>query len=126
MIRAVAAALALALAALPAAADTVTSLQGGDLYVAGSGSVPDLDAGRDLFAVGPSLSLRGGVAGDAHVAGFDIELDGSVSGDVYAFGATLSLRARAAGDLTAAGFSVRVAPEASTAGNARLSGAVLT
>lgn len=126
MIRAAAIALALALAAAPAVADTVSTRQGGDLYVAGSGSVPDLDAGRDLFAVGPSLSLRGGVAGDAHVAGFDIELEGSVAGDIYAFGATLSIRAPSEGDLTAAGFSVRTAPGATTAGNARLSGGVLT
>lgn len=126
MIRAAILALALALAAPPAAADTVSTRQGGDLYIAGSGSVPDLDAGRDLFAFGPSLSLRGGVAGDAHVAGFDIELEGSVAGDIYAFGATLSIRSPTEGDLSAAGFSVRTAPGATTAGNARLSGAVLT
>jgi hypothetical protein len=126
MIRAAVTALALALLAVPAAAETVSTRQGGDLYIAGSGSVPDLDAGRDLFAIGPSLSLRGGVAGDAHVAGFDIELEGGVSGDVYAFGGTLALRAPTQGDLTAAGFSVRTAPEATTGGNARLSGAALT
>jgi hypothetical protein len=112
----------LLLAAWPAAADVQRMTLGGDLYVAGSGTVADIGAARDLFVAGGTVTAQGTVAEDGHFAGFDVEVETEVGRDLYGFGGTVTLRAPVGEDLTAAGISVRTAPGASVGGNARLTG----
>jgi hypothetical protein len=108
--------------AVPVWADATRDSFGGDMFVAGSGTVSELEAERDLFVAGGSVVARGGVAQDAHFIGMDIDIETDVGGDVYAAGGSVTLRGAVGEDLTAAGFSVRTARESRVAGNARLAG----
>ena len=110
------------IAALPAGADMARQSLGGDLYVAGSGTVADVAAERDLFVAGGTVTARGAVGQDAHVAGFDVEVETNVAGDAYAAGGSVAIRAPVGEDLTAFGVSVRLADAARVDGNARLAG----
>ena len=113
---------ALILAALPATAEVERQSLGGDLYIAGSGSIADASTARDLFVAGGSVTARGSVGQDAHAAGLSVELETDVAGDLYAVGGSVSVRAPVGQDLTAFGPSVRLAPTGQVGGNARLAG----
>lgn len=109
-----------------ARAEVTSRMMGGDLYLSGTGASGNLSASRDVFAAGPSLSLRGQVAGVTHAAGFDVEVDGASAGSIYAVGATVAIRATTGHDLSAMAFSLRTLPSAVTQGNARLAGGMVT
>lgn len=113
---------ALLLVALPAAADEERLSLGGDLFVAGSGTIAEASTARDLFVAGGSVAARGSVEGDAHFAGFSVEVETGVAGDLYAAGGSVVARAPVGEDLTAFGMSVRLGPTGEVAGNARLAG----
>jgi hypothetical protein len=113
---------ALLLAALPAAADVERQSLGGDLYVAGSGTIAEASTARDLFVAGGSVTARGSVGQDAHFTGLSVEVETEVAGDLYAAGGSVAARAPVGEDLTAFGMSVRLAPTGEVGGNARLAG----
>jgi hypothetical protein len=112
----------LLVAAFPAAADMERQTVGGDLYVAGSGTVANAASDRDLFVAGGTVTARGAVAQDAHFAGFDVEIETEVADDVYAAGGTITVRAPVGEDLTAVAVSLRLAETGRVDGNARLAG----
>ena len=116
----------LALTASAAYADPQTLRNGDDLFLSGVSASETLTAPRDVLAAGASVSLRGTVAADTHVAGFDVEIEAATGGSVYAAGATVKLRGTVGQDLNASGFTVSTTPDAVTAGNARMSGGVVT
>jgi len=107
-------------------ADTVTEIHGGDTYLSGSGTAPAINAERDVFASGTSLTLKGQAAGDFHAAGFDVDVEAAVTGNVYAAGGSVTLRAPIGEDLSAFGVSVRTSRAAVVTGNARLAGGTVT
>ncbi len=106
-------------------AEPKTELVGGDYYRSGSGSGELLNASRDVFASGASVTVRGKALGDAHVAGFDIDVEIDAD-NVYAAGASVGIWSEIAKDLTAAGASVKTGARSRTAGNARLAGGTVT
>ncbi|MDH5529580.1 MAG: hypothetical protein OEY05_06030 [Paracoccaceae bacterium] len=116
----------LAVLASPVGAGPEIEAHGGDLFIVGSGTARSLDAARDVFAGGASLTIDGTVAEDLHVSGFDVDIDARTAGDLYAAGGSVTVRAETGGDLTAAGFSLRTTPGAETGGNARMAGGTLT
>jgi hypothetical protein len=95
---------------------------GGDLYVAGSGTVADAATDRDLFVAGGTVTARGAIGQDAHFAGFDLGIETEVAGDVYAAGGAVAIRAPVGQDLTAFGVTVRLSDAGGVAGNARIAG----
>lgn len=107
---------------LDATADQVQQIFGGDVYVSGSRPELTVDAPRDAFAAGFSVTVDTTVGGDLHLAGFDIESRGRVVQDLYAAGASISVRSAVGQDLTIAGFSIELEKGASVAGNARIAG----
>ena len=112
----------LTLAAAAAAGPRAETI-GGDLYRSGSGTSDEIAASRDVFAAGPSVTLRGAAGGDAHAAGFDVDVDIDAE-NVYAIGASVSISSDVAEDLTAAGGSVKISGR--VGGNARLAAGSLT
>jgi len=119
-------ALGLALTATAVLAEPQTLQNGGDQFLTGLSATQTLVAPRDVMAAGATVSLRGTVAQDTHATGFDVEIEAETGGSVYAAGASVTLRGIIGQDLSATGFTVRTTPDAVTAGNARLSGGVLT
>ncbi|WP_296375180.1 hypothetical protein [Yoonia sp.] len=105
-----------------AAADSVTTAHGGDLFTTGSTISQTYDAGRDVFAAGEVIAISGRSAGDIHVAGMDVTVTTSTDTDLYAAGATVTIGADVAQDLSAMGYSVRLLPDSTVGGNARLLG----
>lgn len=110
---------------VPGFADTRDRIVGGDVLRAGETSV-QLQASRDVLAVGAAITLEGAIAQDTHVAGFDVDVDATTGGDLLAMGFSVSMRGTVGGDLTASGFNVRTASGAQIAGNARIAGGRIT
>lgn len=98
---------------------------GGDYYRAGSGSGDLLNAPRDVFAAGASITVRGRASGDVHVTGFDVDVETDAE-NVYAAGAAVAIRSTISEDLMATGGSVKTATSSTTGGNARLIGGTVT
>ena len=120
------AALVMSLAAGTAFADPVSLTNGGDMFLTGSTVNSPLTATRDVLAAGASVVLTGTVAQDTHATGFSVEIEADTLGSVYAAGAMVTLRGAIGADLTATGGTVRTAPSATVAGNARVSGGLVT
>lgn len=117
---------ALLICAAPVVAESTETVLGGDTFISGSTSFEPVTAGRDLFASGGSVTLRGQVAQDTHVSGFTVAIEAETVGNVYAAGASVTLRAPIGQDLSAVGFTVDTAPTAAVQGNARLAGGTVT
>jgi len=91
----------LCLAAAPAGfADTETRTFGSDTFVAGATVSTALDAERDAFLAGRTVTAKGKAGGDVHVAGFDVDVEADSAADLYAAGATVSVRGTVGEDLT--------------------------
>lgn len=114
--------LATALLATSAAADSVTTLNGGDSFTAGSTVTQSYDGPGDIFVAGQMITISGQSGGDVHVAGMDVDVDTDTSADLYAAGATVTIHADVAEDVTAMGFGVRLSSSAAVGRNARLLG----
>jgi hypothetical protein len=112
---------ALALAALPAAAqDSAETRIGPDAYRAGDSVVLQETGIDDTFLAGGSVTLVSDVAGSAHLAGRTISVEGEVARDLYAAGMDIELGAPVAGDATLAGYDLRVS--AAVGGDLRAAG----
>jgi cytoskeletal protein CcmA (bactofilin family) len=109
----------------PSNADTPDRTIGGDVIRIGETNAP-LNAARDVFAAGVTVSLDGAIAQDAHAAGFEVDVDASTGGDLYAVGASVRLNGPVSGDLSASGFIIRTGRTAQVDGNARLAGGRVT
>ncbi len=119
-------ALILLLSLVPwAQAEPQSEVIGGDYYRSGSGSGELLNATRDVFVTGASVTVRGQAAGDVHVTGFDIDVEIDAD-NAYAAGVSVAIWSDIASDLTAVGSSVKTATSSRTSGNARLIGGTVT
>jgi hypothetical protein len=109
----------------PTLAEPQVETIGGDYYRGGSGSGDRLNAQRDVFASGASITVRGQAAGDTHVSGFDVDVELDTK-NLYAVGGAVAIWSEIAEDLTAIGGSVKTADRSRTGGNARLMGGTVT
>lgn len=114
--------LAFALLATSAAADSVTTSNGGDSFTAGSTVTQTYDGPGDIFVAGEVITISGQALGDVHVAGMDVDVETDTSADLYAAGGTVTIRADVAEDVTAMGYSIRLSSNAAVGRNARLLG----
>lgn len=119
------AATGLALSAVPATAEQISRVHGGDTFLAGESITETLTATGDVFAAGSVVNTSGSTSGDTHVAGYNVDVSNQTGGDVYAAGSSVSIDAPVGEDVTAAGFSVRSTVDAVTAGNLRFFGRTL-
>ncbi|WP_439154274.1 hypothetical protein [Yoonia sp.] len=108
-----------------ATAETVSTTNGGDSFMAGSTISQTYDAPGDIFVAGEVVTISGQSDGDVHIAGMNVEVDTNTNADLYAAGATVTVRADVAQDVTAMGYTVRLSPGAAVGGNARLLGRAL-
>ncbi len=115
-----------ALSTVPAMAEQVSRVHGGDTYMAGEAVTETLTATGDVFAAGSVVTTSGSTSGDIHAAGYDVDISTQTGGDVYAAGSSVSIDAPVGEDITAAGFSVRSTADAVTQGNLRFFGRSLT
>ncbi len=109
-----------------ALAETVTTRNGSDTFVAGEQVSETVDTGGDAFIAARTLNAGGTTAGDLHVSGFDVSVSANTLEDLYAAGFSVAIEGDVAEDLTAVGFSLRTGPSAMTEGNARMFGNTVT
>jgi hypothetical protein len=103
-------------------ADTVSSENGGDTYVAGVQVDQTLEMAGDAFIIGRAVTLGDATQGDLHVGAVDVSINADVAEDLYVVGETVIIHSKVAKALSAAAFSLRTQGSAATQGNARLIG----
>ena len=103
-------------------ADTISTQNGGDTFLAGDQLTQPVATVGDTFMSARTVKVTGDVRGDLHVSGFDVSVNTDAAKDLYAVGGTVVIRGSIAEDLTAAGFSLRTESGSKTQGNARLLG----
>jgi hypothetical protein len=106
-------------------ADSVTTVFGGDTYLAGEAVTANEPVTHDAFMAGRTVTLSVPVTGDAHLAGYDVHVDADIGGDVYAAGFSVSIGGNVKGDVTAIGNSVTVRGATPVLGNVRAAGATV-
>jgi hypothetical protein len=120
-----AAALMLALAAAPAAAEDAGVVRiGSDAYLGGTTVVQEAAGVDDLFMAGETATSAAAITGNAHIAGRRVRVTAGVGGDLYAAGMEVDLTAPVTGDATLAGYQVRV--EGAVGADLRASGSSIT
>jgi len=107
-------------------AETVTTRNGGDVFLMGDTVLSELNSQGDAFVAAETAKLGGTSLGDLHVFGFDVSVGTDIAADLYVAGATVDISAKVGSDTSAAGFSLRTTPTATTDGNARLAGNTVT
>ena len=118
--------LALGLAPLGSAAETVTTRNGSDLFLMGDTVLSEMNSQGDAFVAAETAKVGGTSLGDLHIFGFDVSVGTDIAADLYAAGATVDISAKVGSDTSAAGFSLRTTPTATTDGNVRLAGNTVT
>ena len=118
--------LALGLTPFGSWAETVTTRNGGDVFLMGDTVLSELNSQGDAFVAAETAKLGGTSLGDLHVFGFDVSVGTDIAADLYVAGATVDISAKVGSDTSAAGFSLRTTPTATTDGNARLAGNTVT
>ncbi|MDU8912454.1 hypothetical protein [Aestuariicoccus sp. MJ-SS9] len=109
-----------------ASAQTMTTQNGTDRFIAGDAVLETYDAPGDVFVAGRSAVARGTASGDLHIAGMDVSVGAATGQDVYAMGMTVVLQGAIGEDLSATGMTLRTEPGAEIGGNARLLGGSVT
>lgn len=117
---------ALGLAPIASPAETLTTRNGSDMFLAGNTVLSQISSEGDTFIAAETARPEGAALGDLHVIGFDVSVGSSTTADLYAAGATVDIRANVGSDTTAAGFTLRTLHNATTQGNARLAGNTVT
>ncbi|MFK7837446.1 MAG: hypothetical protein AB8B60_14630 [Sulfitobacter sp.] len=118
----------IALSVLPqiVPADTVSTHNGDDTFLAGAQVNQSVDTVGDTFVAARSAKINGASQGDLHVSGLDVSVSADASEDLYVMGGTVVIRSNVAEDLAAMGFSVRTETTSETKGNVRLMGNSVT